>query len=82
MAHEKNVATYEEIVRRLGLDANMTWMIGNSPRSDINPALAAGLRAVFVPHPHTWHMEHEEVTPVDDGRLLTLSRFAELRNYF
>ncbi len=82
VAHEKNVATYEEIVRRLGLDANMTWMIGNSPRSDINPALAAGLRAVFVPHPHTWHMEHEEVTPVDDGRLLTLSRFAELRNYF
>ena len=56
--------------------------IGNSPRSDINPALAAGLHAVFIPHPHTWHLEHEEVTPIDDGRLLTLSRFAELRTHF
>ena len=36
-------------------------MIGNSPRSDINPALRAGLRAVFIPHPHTWELEHEEV---------------------
>ncbi len=57
-------------------------MIGNSPRSDINPALAAGLKAVYIPHPHTWHLEHEEVSPTSDGRLLTLSRFADLRTYF
>ncbi len=82
VVHEKKMATYREIVSQLQLDPNATWMIGNSPRSDINPALAAGLRAVFIPHPHTWHLEHEEVTPVDDGRLLTLSRFAELRNHF
>ena len=31
-----------------------TWMIGNSPKSDINPALACGLHAVFIHHPHTW----------------------------
>ena len=33
-----------------------TWMIGNSPKSDINPALEAGLNAVFVPHatPGSW----------------------------
>ena len=31
-----------------------TWMIGNSPRSDINPAVRAGLSAVLIPHPHTW----------------------------
>jgi putative hydrolase of the HAD superfamily len=79
---EKNVATYQQIPSQLQLDPKVTWMIGNSPRSDINPALAAGLHAVFIPHPHTWHLEHEEVTPIDDGRLLTLSRFAELRTQF
>ena len=35
-----------------------TWMIGNSPKSDINPALEAGLGAVLVPHARTWVLEH------------------------
>lgn len=82
IVHEKDVATYRQILSQLQLDPKETWMIGNSPRSDINPALAAGLNAIFIPHPYTWHFEHEEVTPIDDGRLLTLSRFADLRNHF
>lgn len=79
---EKNVAIYQQILSQLQLDPKVTWMIGNSPRSDINPALATGLSAVYIPHPHTWHFEHEEVTPASDGRLLTLSRFTELRTHF
>jgi putative hydrolase of the HAD superfamily len=57
-------------------------MVGNSPRSDINPALAAGLKAVYIPHPHTWHLEHEEIEHAGSERVLTLSTFAELRSYF
>ena len=79
---EKDVATYHTIVEELQIDPRHTWMIGNSPRSDINPALAAGLNAVFIPHPHTWHLEHEEVQNGGEGRLLTLSAFAELRIHF
>ncbi|HJT56667.1 MAG TPA: HAD family hydrolase [Ktedonobacteraceae bacterium] len=82
VVYEKKVATYHEIAVQLQLDPNVTWMIGNSPRSDINPALAAGLNAVFIPHPHTWHFEHEEVSSIGEGRLLTLSRFADLRSHF
>jgi putative hydrolase of the HAD superfamily len=33
-------------------------MIGNSIKSDINPALAAGLHAVFLFHKDTWVLEH------------------------
>lgn len=80
---EKNVATYHQIVSQLELQAQITWMIGNSPRSDINPALAAGLNAIYVPHPQTWVLEHEEVTePTADSQLLTLDRFADLRTHF
>ena len=82
VVHEKDVALYHQVLRQLQLEAKETWMIGNSPRSDINPALAAGLNAVYIPHPHTWHLEHEEVSPVGEGRFLTLSRFAELQTYF
>lgn len=82
VVHEKDVAMYQQVLSQLQLDPKDTWMIGNSPRSDINPALATGLNAVYIPHPHTWHLEHEEVSPMGEGRFLTLSRFADLRAYF
>jgi putative hydrolase of the HAD superfamily len=79
---EKNAAAYQNILAIKALDAERTWMIGNSPRSDINPALAAGINAVFIPHPHTWTLEHEEVVPAGKGKLLTLASIAELRQHF
>jgi putative hydrolase of the HAD superfamily len=82
IVQEKDVATYYQVVSELRVDPKYTWMVGNSPRSDINPALAAGLNAVYIPHPHTWHLEHEEVQDAGDGRVLTLSTFADLRSYF
>ncbi len=82
IVQEKNVATYHQVTSDLQVDPQHTWMVGNSPRSDINPALAAGLKAVYIPHPHTWHFEHEEVQDAGEGRVLTLSTFAELRSHF
>lgn len=80
---EKNAPTYHGIVGKYGLSSDTTWMIGNSPKSDINPALAAGLNAVFVPHADTWVLEHEEVSVAPDGqKLLTLSGFPQLREHF
>ncbi len=79
---EKDITTYHRVIDELQIDPQRAWMIGNSPRSDINPALAAGLNAVFIPHPHTWHLEHEEVQNMGKGRLLILSTFAELATTF
>ncbi len=80
---EKNVAAYLDVIRRHSLTLAETWMIGNSPKSDINPSLAAGLNAVFLPHHHTWELEHEVVDAAPVGqRLLTLRSFSELPEYF
>lgn len=81
---EKNEDTYRSIVESWSLDPSATWMIGNSPRSDINPALRAGLNAVFIPHPRTWHLEVEEVatSSSDQGQLVQLGAFAELTSLF
>jgi putative hydrolase of the HAD superfamily len=80
---EKDVAAYEAIVEKYELAHDSTWMIGNSPKSDINPALAAGLHAVFVPHGDTWVLEHDVVKEaVPPQRLLTVDRFADLRKHF
>jgi putative hydrolase of the HAD superfamily len=80
---EKQVEAYREIAGRHKCHAATTWMIGNSPRSDINPALAAGLNAVFIPHDYTWVLEHEVVDqPSGGNRLLELASFSELLNHF
>ena len=76
---EKNAAAYREVVARHGCETASTWMIGNSPRSDINPALEAGLHAVFIPHSDTWVLEHEVLAEPPPGqRLLVLERLGQL----
>jgi len=80
---EKNPTTYKRILEQFQLDRSSTWMIGNSPKSDINPALVAGLHAVFIPHGDTWILEHEELNAAPPNqKLLIVGRFAELREHF
>ena len=81
---EKNESTYRSIATKYALTPESTWMVGNSPRSDINPALAAGLHAVFVPHDQTWILEHEELSTVKQNgqKLLQLRAFRELVEHF
>jgi putative hydrolase of the HAD superfamily len=78
---EKDATAYRRLVEERGLDPKRTWMIGNSPKSDINPALAAGLNAVFMPHAHTWILEKQDLRP-GKGKLLVLEQFADLRRHF
>jgi len=80
---EKNAECYVAIVEKYGLERSTTWMVGNSPKSDINPAIAAGLNAVFIPHADTWILEHAELcTAPEPQRLLTLERFQLLSETF
>lgn len=78
---EKDVDTYRWLVREHRVDPTVTWMIGNSPKSDIRPARAAGLNAVFIPNDNTWVLEHDELDPADPG-VLRLSAFPELLRHF
>jgi putative hydrolase of the HAD superfamily len=80
---EKDEAVYRSVAAKYDLSNDTTWMIGNSPKSDINPALSAGLNAVFVPHGDTWILEHDEIAvPTPPSRLLTVESFGRLREHF
>jgi putative hydrolase of the HAD superfamily len=79
---EKNPEDYHRLVDGYRLERDETWMVGNSPRSDVNPALDVGLGAVYIPHPNTWSLEHEDVRPRPGARLKILKRFAELLDHF
>lgn len=80
---EKNLETYDRLTRSHGWNPATTWMIGNSPKSDINPALAAGLNAVYIPHSATWSLEQQDIDEPDNpARFLTLHCFADLLAHF
>lgn len=79
---EKDEAVYRERLQQLDTAPERCWMVGNSPRSDVNPALAAGLNAVFIPHPWTWVLEHDEIVACPGRECLQLERLAQLRDHF
>jgi putative hydrolase of the HAD superfamily len=79
---EKDAQSYRELTAKLSLDPQHTWMVGNSPKSDINPARQAGLNAVFIPHQHTWTLEHQKIRRNANGQLLVLEQFSDLRKHF
>ena len=81
IVHEKDAECYRSIISEIGIGAENAWMIGNSPKSDIVPALEAGLGAVLVPNENTWRLE---VRPLPDvhNRFRVVDRFTDLTAVF
>lgn len=80
---EKTADHYRNLIDKHTFASERTWMVGNSPKSDINPALAAGLNAIFVPHNDTWILEDEDLAAAPSHlKLLVLKSFADLTQHF
>ena len=77
---EKDAEVIRGLLAHYGLEPEKTWMVGNSPRSDINPALEVGIGAIYVPHPNTWQLEHEEIA--EPEQVIVLNGFGELAALF
>lgn len=56
--------------------ARASWFVGNSPKSDVNPAYRAGMNAIYIPHETTWSAEIEDVL---DG-IITVNKINEINN--
>jgi putative hydrolase of the HAD superfamily len=74
---DKKPETYVRIFERYGAAPERSVMAGNSMRSDVLPALAAGAWAGFIPFAGTWAHEDAE-PPADHPRYRELSSFAAL----
>lgn len=57
---EKTPSVYAAAFARHGDGAERALMVGNSIKSDVLPALAAGSWGVYVPHGVTWAIEYAE----------------------
>lgn len=78
---EKNDQAYQDLLKKNNWKAAETCMVGNSPKSDINPALRNGLYAVFIPYKDTWKLDHETIDHAN-GRFYKINNFAGLTSLF
>jgi putative hydrolase of the HAD superfamily len=62
----KNDDVLRKLLSELGADLASTWLVGNSLRSDINPARQCGVKAIWV-DAHVWEYERGELEHTDDG---------------
>lgn len=76
---EKDPETFRDMLAEFGMDPGETWMIGDSPRSDVMPALANGVKAVYIPFSMTWALEHQELP--DSEHIITIDAFDRLSDY-
>lgn len=74
---DKDKTTYERLFARHADGAGRSVMVGNSLRSDILPALAAGAFAVYVPHDLTWSYEHAD-EPAPSARYAKIADLGSL----
>ena len=72
----KTEREYRQLCENLDVAPEQTLMVGNSFRSDIAPALAAGAWAVHIPYHVVWELEKSEEYPHE--RLTKISHFSEL----
>lgn len=59
----KTPNTLEELMNRFGIAREKVCVVGNSPRSDISPAIHCGVNAIHVNRPGTWEAELQELPP-------------------
>jgi putative hydrolase of the HAD superfamily len=74
---DKTAATYARVFADHGDGPERAMMVGNSLKSDVLPAIAAGSWGVYIPHPLNWELEHAEA-PVDAPRFRHLGHLGEL----
>ncbi|OGX68489.1 MAG: HAD family hydrolase [Paenibacillus sp. RIFOXYA1_FULL_44_5] len=78
VTQHKTYAHMESILTSGGFDRTRTWMIGNSLRTDIIPALKAGIHAIHLPAELEWSYNIQEVKVKPKGAFFTLSSLSDI----
>lgn len=74
---DKQEINYQKLLKRLEINPDAFFMIGNSLKSDVLPVLAIGGYAVHIPYHTTW--EHEKIThKVEHENFRTLEKISDV----
>ena len=74
---DKQEINYQKLLKRLEIEPNEFFMIGNSLKSDVLPVLGIGGYAVHIPFHTTW--EHEKIShKVEHANFKTFEKITEV----
>lgn len=72
ISRHKDVEALAKIMDRMEFNPAVTWMVGNSLRTDILPGLEQGINVIYIPAPNEWHYNVVDITVQPKGAFLTL----------
>lgn len=78
ISQHKTTNVLEDIIADNNMKRSDTWMIGNSARTDVIPALEAGIHSIFIPIENEWEYNTVAIDIVPKGAFLTLSSLIEV----
>ncbi|MNP39565.1 hypothetical protein D3C76_1331470 [compost metagenome] len=74
----KNTDSLEQILRDGHFDRTSTWMIGNSLRTDVLPALTAGICSIYIQISNEWAYNIVELDQAPNHILYTATSIYEV----
>jgi putative hydrolase of the HAD superfamily len=74
----KDTKALAHVLETIQADPKNTWMIGNSLRTDIKPALELGINAVHIPAPVEWEYNIVDIDIESKGAFLTIDSLEKL----
>lgn len=78
ISEHKDTTALSDILKTIDADPNITWMVGNSLRTDIVPALEMNIHAIYIPAETEWKYNVVEVNVEPKGAFLTLNSLSEV----
>jgi putative hydrolase of the HAD superfamily len=74
----KTVEFMESLITEQRFDRSRTWMIGNSVRTDVLPALEAGIHCIHIPAEKEWQFNLGEINVKPKGAFLRLGSLRDV----
>jgi len=80
IVEDKTTKVLDEVAKRTEIGLEKTWMVGNSPGSDIAPAIAIGMNAIYIPL-QTWKYERDQKLPNSD-KITLLKKISYIKDIY
>jgi putative hydrolase of the HAD superfamily len=78
ISEHKDTTALSDILKTIKADPNVTWMVGNSLRTDIIPALEMDIHAIYIPAEIEWEYNMVEVNVNHSSAFFTVDSLQEV----
>ncbi|MBY0149456.1 HAD family hydrolase [Neobacillus niacini] len=78
ISEHKDTTALSDIIKTIKADPKVTWMVGNSLRTDIVPALEMDIHAIYIPAENEWQYNMVEVNVEHSSAFFTVDSLQEV----